>query len=43
MRIERDNALHEYETNYGPMTMDASDAETSWDWIDQPWPWELEV
>lgn len=43
MRIERDNALREYEINYGPITMDASDACTGWDWIDRPWPWELEA
>lgn len=43
MRMERDNALREYEMNYGPITMDAASADGCWDWIDQPWPWELEA
>lgn len=43
MRIERDNALREYEENYGPITMDDADANCYWDWIDQPWPWEMEA
>lgn len=43
MRMERDNVLREYEMNYGPITMDAASADGCWDWIDQPWPWELEA
>ena len=43
MRIERDNALREYEENYGPITMDDADANCRWDWIDHPWPWEMEA
>lgn len=43
MRNERDNALREYETNFGPMTMDATDADCRWAWIDHPWPWEMEA
>ncbi|MBR5285028.1 MAG: spore coat protein CotJB [Clostridia bacterium] len=43
MRMERDNALREYEENYGPITMDDADANCRWDWVDQPWPWEMEA
>lgn len=43
MRIERDAALEEYEENYGPITMDDAEANCRWDWIDRPWPWEMEA
>ncbi|MEA4921712.1 MAG: spore coat protein CotJB [Clostridiaceae bacterium] len=43
MRMERDNALRNYEMNYGPITADSASAECRWDWIDKPWPWELEA
>ena len=43
MRNERDDALCSYEMNFGPITMDNSQAECSWEWINDPWPWEMEA
>ncbi|MBQ1270278.1 MAG: spore coat protein CotJB [Clostridia bacterium] len=43
MRNERDDALCSYEMNFGPLTMDNSQAECSWEWINDPWPWEMEA
>lgn len=29
-----------YEANFGPVTASASVSEDSWNWIDNPWPWD---
>jgi len=35
------NRLREqYEAAYGPLTAPASRSTTTWDWINDPWPWE---
>lgn len=38
---ERQQALHEYADNFGPLTLDSacSDADC-WSWINDPWPWQ---
>ena len=40
-REEKNNLLKEYESKYGPITID-SDSLTSypWAWDDMPWPWD---
>ena len=35
-------ALEEYEKNYGPMTPGSVDVSKSWEWVETPWPWEME-
>lgn len=35
-----DAAKAEYEKAYGPITVDASDSDTVWEWSTTPWPWE---
>lgn len=42
-RAERDAVLREFEAAYGPVTMDNAAAECYWDWVNAPWPWELEA
>lgn len=39
---KRNEALKEYAQCYGPITVDtANDAQCdSWEWVNQPWPWE---
>lgn len=39
---KRKAALREYAKHYGPLTIDtANDTESdSWEWVEQPWPWE---
>ena len=32
----------EYERRYGPLQMTSSGA-TSFDWVDDPWPWDIEA
>lgn len=32
--------VRKYEEHYGPLTM-VSKADYPWQWIDEPWPWEL--
>jgi len=38
----RKEALDEYARLYGPLTVDYADRSSSgsWDWVNQPWPWE---
>ena len=31
-----------YEQNCGPLTAEASGGGRCWDWISDPWPWEVE-
>ncbi len=42
MQIRRQNALNDYETKYGPLTAAATKSE-GWNWIDNPWPWQIET
>lgn len=32
-------AKEAFESQYGPLTADASTNTQRWDWIDNPWPW----
>lgn len=34
-------AKKNYEANYGPLTLHAAGTEGKWDWICDPWPWDL--
>lgn len=38
----RNEALAAYARNYGPLTIDTANdtASRSWEWVNQPWPWE---
>lgn len=38
----RKEAVDEYAKRFGPLTIDTADicASRSWDWVNQPWPWE---
>ncbi|MBU9736865.1 spore coat protein CotJB [Diplocloster agilis] len=37
----RNDALEEYARLYGPLTVDtATGCSRSWEWINQPWPWQ---
>lgn len=40
--VKRAEALRYYSAQYGPLTVDAAqdNASRSWEWIEQPWPWE---
>lgn len=38
----RNEVMAEYEANYGPICKYNVDINNSWDWINQPWPWEGE-
>lgn len=30
----------EYQRKFGPLTVNFDSSPNSWDWINQPWPWE---
>lgn len=38
----RNQALREYSTYYGPLTIDTamSSCTDRWNWINEPWPWQ---
>lgn len=44
-RAERNSLVAQYERNFGPYILTASDAKKNnrWVWIDNPWPWENEA
>lgn len=35
-------AVERYEAEYGPLTARSANPESQKNWIDGPWPWELE-
>lgn len=37
------SAKNEYEQTYGPLTIYGTNDTNSWSWIDEPWPWQMEV
>ena len=40
---QRMQVLKHYEMSCGPLTMYGNTSTTSWDWINQPWPWEADA
>ena len=38
----RNQALKEYATYYGPLTIDTATSSCTdrWNWINEPWPWQ---
>ena len=40
---QRKHLMESYEKEHGPLTMYGNTGHTSWDWIDGPWPWELDA
>lgn len=42
MRAEKNRALQDFESRYGPITAANANAERQWDWLNRPWPWEME-
>ena len=39
---ERQMAYDQYVEMYGPLTIFDAKASDSWDWVETPWPWEME-
>lgn len=37
----RDAAVNDYIRSYGPITPEQSENAQHWDWIDNPFPWEV--
>ena len=35
-----DQAVADYETHYGPLSIKCISDTTQWRWVDDPWPWE---
>lgn len=35
-------ALAEYESQFGPISVDSVNIADGWSWINMPWPWEME-
>lgn len=39
-RGQREKALSEYETAFGPVEQYRVKENTMWNWVNNPWPWE---
>ena len=40
-REEKKNYTNEYESKFGPLTLDSNTMERyPWAWISMPWPWD---
>ena len=37
------DAVAVYEDNFGPLTANGFQGNTTWTWIDGPWPWKYEA
>ena len=42
LALERTARL-EYEQRYGPLTLEAIECRSQYDWVNHPWPWEVEA
>ena len=42
-KIAYNKYIAEYEANYGPLTANVGANCESWNWIQGPWPWEMEA
>lgn len=42
MREKYREAVTAFEREFGPLNIGSSGAENNWDWVDGPWPWEVE-
>ncbi len=40
---QRKMMAEDYESHCGPLTMYGNTAQSSWDWIEGPWPWEADA
>lgn len=38
---QRDTAVKEYEAKVGPLTFLGNTSKTQWDWINEPFPWDI--
>lgn len=36
-------ATEAFQTQFGPLTMTASDSPETWSWLNSPWSWEAQV
>ena len=41
-RQAKQKAMEEYAAKYGPVRVEQSSRERKWNWIEDPWPWEME-
>lgn len=41
VKRQRQEALDEYTSKYGPLLIDRVECDKYWTWTDSPWPWEL--
>ena len=40
MSQKTDELRTQYEREYGPITASAGVSSNTWDWVNDPWPWE---
>ncbi len=40
LRQMRREAVKQYSTQYGPLSITGNENECYWDWVKTPWPWE---
>jgi spore coat protein JB len=36
------NKMHRYQEEYGPLVPTYPEADYPWQWINEPWPWQIE-
>lgn len=41
LRKAREEALKEYSMKYGPLLNDQVDDSCYWEWVKDPWPWQV--
>ena len=42
LAAEYNELVHKYQRQYGPIYSYYPDADYPWQWINEPWPWEIE-
>ena len=36
------NAIEQYQRKYGPLVHSYDRADSPWEWINEPWPWQID-
>lgn len=39
----RNEAMDEYQQKFGPLTLGNYQSDDKWEWVSDPWPWEMEA
>ena len=43
LQAQRRQLMEAHEKDHAPITIHGNNSRTSWDWVNSPWPWEIDA